>query len=107
MIHAGKCKWKNEFEVEKIINHRGPITSRSFLIKWRGYPVKEATWEPRAPLMVRCSQMVREYDASCDAAGPAPAPDAEPPVSAPATAAPAPAPRERSCNACYGGVRCV
>ena len=27
-IHAGKCQWKNEFVVEKILSHKGPITVR-------------------------------------------------------------------------------
>ena len=32
------------------------------LIKWRGYPLKDATWEPRSALMLRCSDMVRAFE---------------------------------------------
>ena len=28
LIHAGHCKWKNEFEVSKIVSHRGPTVAR-------------------------------------------------------------------------------
>lgn len=36
LIHDGRRKWKDEFEVEKIVDHRGSITRRSYLIKWKG-----------------------------------------------------------------------
>ena len=32
------------------------------LVKWRGYPKSEATWELRTELMLRCSKMVQEYE---------------------------------------------
>ena len=39
-----------EFEVDKIINHRkqkrGRKTKLQYLIVWKGYPVHESTWEP-------------------------------------------------------------
>ena len=43
----------DEFLVEKILGRRGPARAREYKIKWRGYPLREATWEPRPPLMVR------------------------------------------------------
>jgi hypothetical protein len=39
-----------EFEVEKIIAQRGTRGRRQYLIKWKGYPVYESTWEPVAAL---------------------------------------------------------
>ena len=32
-VHKTKCKWKEEYEVEKIINHKGPVTVRKFVIR--------------------------------------------------------------------------
>jgi hypothetical protein len=39
----------NVYEVEKIVDHRGPPGSYEFLIKWKGY--HETTWEPAASLL--------------------------------------------------------
>ena len=52
----------DEFLVDQILKSRGTGRTREYLVKWRGYPVREATWEPRAPLMVRCSDMIRAFD---------------------------------------------
>ena len=49
-IHAGKCPWKDEFEVEKILDSKGPICRRRFLIHWKGYSSDFDTWEPRGSL---------------------------------------------------------
>ena len=64
----------DEFLVEQILGRRGPARAREYKIKWRGYPIREATWEPRPPLMVRCGEMVRAYDTS---SGTLPSPDGE------------------------------
>lgn len=34
------------FEVESIIDHRLIRRKHEFLVQWKGYPIKEATWEP-------------------------------------------------------------
>ena len=52
----------DEFLVDQILKSRGTGRTREYLVKWRGYPVREATWEPRAPLMVRCGDMIRAFD---------------------------------------------
>lgn len=44
----GKCKWKNDFEIEKILECKGPVCVRRYQIKWKGY--QETTWEPRGNL---------------------------------------------------------
>ena len=47
MIHAGRCKWANEFVVERILDCEGVPTNRKYLIKWEGYSNDHNTWEPR------------------------------------------------------------
>ena len=39
-----------EYEVEQVLDHKGPVRRRRFLIKWKGYPHSENTWEPRSAL---------------------------------------------------------
>jgi hypothetical protein len=39
-----------EFEVEYIIAQRGNERTRSYLVKWKGYPLYESTWEPQSNL---------------------------------------------------------
>jgi hypothetical protein len=34
-----------EFEVEKVLAQRGTERRRQYLVKWKGYPLYEATWE--------------------------------------------------------------
>ena len=36
-IHKGHCQWKNEFEIEKILGHKGTLANRMFQIRWKGY----------------------------------------------------------------------
>lgn len=38
------------FEVDAILNHRGPPDDREFLIHWKGYPSDEDSWEPLSSL---------------------------------------------------------
>ena len=52
-----------EFTVEKLLRtrtvRRGKATVRQFLVKWQGYPVHEATWEPETNL--HCERLKREF----------------------------------------------
>ena len=41
LIHAGTCKWKDEFELERVLSHRGPVTNRSYLVKRKDYADEE------------------------------------------------------------------
>ena len=34
----------DSYEVETILNHRGPAQSREYLVKWKGYPHSSNTW---------------------------------------------------------------
>ena len=61
----------DEFLIDQILKRRGTGRTREYQVKWRGYPLSEATWEPRAPLMVRCSDMIRAFDGTATAPAPA------------------------------------
>jgi hypothetical protein len=50
----------NEFEVEKVIAHRGDKHNREFLVKWLGYDESENTWEPENNLS-NCKQLLQRY----------------------------------------------
>ena len=41
---------EEEYEIEKIICHRGAPSSRSFLIRWKGYSAEEDSWIPERDL---------------------------------------------------------
>ena len=39
-----------EYEVEGILWHEGKGARRRYLVLWKGYPLREATWEPESHL---------------------------------------------------------
>ena len=47
---------ENEFEVEKILGQQG----QKYLIKWKGYPTSENTWEPLKNLE-NCRQLLEDF----------------------------------------------
>ena len=55
---------EENYEVEKILNHKtfndGGGDARYFLIKWKGYDVSEATWEPECHL-TDCDMKITSY----------------------------------------------
>ena len=40
LTHAGKCKWSNEYKVERILACRGKPWARQYKIRWDGYSEK-------------------------------------------------------------------
>ena len=48
--HAGRCKWKRAFEMEKILEVKGSGAKRKFLVRWQGYGPAADTWEPHKNL---------------------------------------------------------
>jgi hypothetical protein len=52
-----------EYHVESVLDHSGGPRRRQFLVKWFGYPVSEASWEPRSNLR-HASDIVHAYEAT-------------------------------------------
>ena len=48
------------FYVERILDHKGPPSKRSYLVKWLNYPVTDNTWEP-ATNLVGSEAFLTEY----------------------------------------------
>ena len=51
------------YEVESILAHRGTGARARYLIKWKGYPHSESTWEKRSAL-TNSKEVLDEYEAS-------------------------------------------
>jgi hypothetical protein len=50
------------YEVEKILSHRTHRRQKQYLIKWLGYPLHDATWEPMRNIQEDVPDLVREYE---------------------------------------------
>jgi hypothetical protein len=35
------------YDVEEILDHKGPLRSRKYLVKWEGYGLEESSWESK------------------------------------------------------------
>ena len=53
---------EDEYVVEALLKGKRVKGNLKYLVKWRGYDRKQATWEPRSGLMGRCDDMVLEYE---------------------------------------------
>ena len=51
---------EEEYKVEEIISHKKSRNRWLFLVKWRGYPLSEASWEPAANLQ-NAQQLLLPY----------------------------------------------
>jgi hypothetical protein len=51
---------EEEYEVEEILRDRWHKNQQQLLVKWKGYPTSENTWEPIKNLR-GCHQLVRQY----------------------------------------------
>ena len=54
-----EIKEENKFEVEAILAQEG----QQYLIKWKGYPEAENTWEPKMNFQ-NCQQLLRQWKKS-------------------------------------------
>lgn len=64
---------EEEFEVEKIDDHKVKGKTTLFYVKWKGYPDEENTWEPKSNL-AHAAELLKEYEASAEETQAAPAP---------------------------------
>ena len=49
-----------EYEVEGILRHQGTSARRRYLVLWKGYPLTDATWEPKSHL-TNAPDILEEY----------------------------------------------
>ena len=49
-----------EYEVERILDARNGQQGKEYLVKWKGYPHSENTWEPKSNL-TNCQPLLRQY----------------------------------------------
>lgn len=52
------------YEVEKILDHRIHRSRKEYLIKWLGYPLHDATWEPARIIKQDVPDLVQQYEDS-------------------------------------------
>lgn len=64
---------EEEFEVERIDDHKVKGKTTLFYVKWKGYSDEENTWEPKSNL-VHAAELLKEYEASAEEAKADPAP---------------------------------
>ncbi len=53
---------QEEYEVETILDKRTLRNRPQYLVKWKGYPLHDATWEPLGNLK-NAKEMVKEFEA--------------------------------------------
>jgi len=51
---------EEEYEVEEILDKRTRYGKIQYLIKWKGYPLSEASWEPEENL--NCLELLKEFN---------------------------------------------
>jgi hypothetical protein len=52
----------DEYEVEEILREKKVGRGMQYLVKWKGYPRSEATWEPRSQLVKHALDVVKEWE---------------------------------------------
>ena len=66
--HRGRCRVaafeEVDYEVESILEERCEARRTQFLVKWKGWPISDATWEDEASLS-DAPEVVRKWRARC------------------------------------------
>ena len=50
-----------QYKVEEIIDSKVEAGRTSYLVKWKDYPVRDATWEPEANVYQTAKEKVQDY----------------------------------------------
>ena len=48
LVHAGTCPFKDEWEIDRIVDCKGEVFNRKYKIRWKGFTADHDTWEPRS-----------------------------------------------------------
>ena len=51
---------EEEYEVEEILDKRTHYRKTQYLVKWKGYPLSDASWEPESNL--NCPELLRKFN---------------------------------------------
>ena len=54
----------DEYLVERLLDKRHRAGLTEYLVKWRGFPRSQATWEHRKELDRRCAELLTEFDSA-------------------------------------------
>ena len=52
----------DEYIIDRLDGHRDRRGQREYRVKWRGYPMSQSTWEPRAEIERRAASLVESYE---------------------------------------------
>ena len=53
---------ENRYEVEKLLDAKNEGRTKYLLVKWKGYPRSESTWQKRTSLMKEIPQMIINFE---------------------------------------------
>jgi hypothetical protein len=59
---------EEKFEVEKLLRKRNFRSKIEYLVKWKGYPNHESTWEPESTLISDCPVLINEFNSNAKSA---------------------------------------
>ena len=50
-----------QWEIETILNHRKRGRGYQYYVRWKGYPIREATWEPATSFENTAEETLQDY----------------------------------------------
>ena len=58
-VHMDRYPWKDEFEVGRIVGHRGVVVTRQYKVRWKDYSEEFDTWESHSN---HHPDLIKEYE---------------------------------------------